>query len=125
MFDFDPQEILAQNNVEVTWWDSVVDDYGIVKKEGAVKGWGLSWKHGAIYIGPCLKHKAIEGAAIFVLLWLKGVSAQMATQLIIAYAFIESYHDAIETYSGFINNIEHFCREGHETVRGSIRIQPE
>ncbi len=125
MFDFNPEEILTQNNVEVTWCDSIVDGHEMVKTNSPIKGWGLSWEHGAIYIGPCLGRKAIEAAAIFIFLWLRGVPAQMASQLIIAYAFIDSYHDAISRYSGLINDIEHFAREGHDELRGSITVQPE
>ena len=114
MFDFNPEEILTQNNVEVTWL-----------QDCHINGWSLSWKHGTVYIGPCTEHKAREAAAIFVLLWLKGVPAQMSVQLIIAYAFIESYHDAISQYGSLINDIEHFARERHEVLRGSITVQLE
>lgn len=114
MFDFNPEEILSSNNVEVTWLSGYCKD-----------GWALTWKHGTVYIGPCTELKAQEAAAIFVLLWLKGVPAQISVQLIIAYTFIESYHDAICQYGGLINDIEHFAREGHEALRGSITVQPE
>ncbi len=114
MFDFDPEEILSRNDVEVTW------------EQGRCKsGWSLSWKHGTVYIGPCTECKAKEAAAIFVILWSKGISAQMSVQLIIAYTFVESYHDAISKYGNLINDIEHFAREEHDALRGSITIQPE
>ncbi len=111
MFDFDPEQILADNNVTVTWCDIIVDTEGR-KRKGPIRGWSLSWKHGVIYIGPCPRHKAREAAAIFVTLWLKDVPAQMAAQLIVAYAFSETYHEAIGRYST--------TREGHDNIQGSI-----
>lgn len=117
MFDFNVDLVLREHTVIVEWGAKIVDAEG-VEKPSPIPGWSLSWKHGVIYIGPCPEHKAREAAAIFVFLWLKGVPSQMASQLIIAYAFINSYHEAIDMYEGLINDIEHFTREGLENVRG-------
>lgn len=117
MFDFSFEQVLHDNEVTVEWHDKVVDSEG-VERPSAIPGWSLSWKRGVIYIGPCPEHKAREAAALFVHLWLNGISAQMASQLIVAYAFINSYQEAIDMYEGLINDIEYFTREGLDNVRG-------
>jgi hypothetical protein len=81
MFDFNPEQILRENNVLVEWDDNLTP------------GWSLSWKHGVIYIGPCCAHMARKAAAMFVYLYLKDVPAQMAANLIVCYAFIDMYRD--------------------------------
>ena len=122
MFDFDPEQILCENDVEVSWWGTIVNNEGTEKKN-PYPGWGLSWKHGVIFIGPCSKHKAREAAAIFVRLWLADIPTQMASHLIVAYAFIDSYREAVEMYAGLVNDIERFAREGEDAIRGSMRIE--
>ena len=122
MFDFDPEQILRENDVEVSWWDTLISAEHLDYKKSPYPGWGLSWKHGVIFIGPCPKHKAREAAAIFVRLWLADIPAQMASHLIVAYAFIDSYHEAIDKYEGLITNIEQFTREGLDEVRGCLRL---
>ena len=122
MFDFNFEQVLLENEVTVEWTPEFVDAEGTIRPS-PTSGWSLSWKHGVIYIGPCAKHKAREAAAIFAHLWLQGVSAQMATQLSIAYAFIDAYHEAIDMYEGLINDIEHFTRDGLDNVRSCLRIQ--
>jgi len=122
MFDFDYAQILRENEVTVEWCDTIVDTEGN-KSKSPIPGWGLTWKHGFIRIGPCTELKACEAAAIFVHLYLKGVPAQLSTQLIVAYAFIGEYREAIEMYEGLVNDIESFAREGLDNVRGSMRIE--
>lgn len=104
MFDFDANEILAKHDAEVTWWDTVVDNEGN-ESESPIPGWGLSWKDGAIYIGPCKEVKAREAAAIFIILWKKDVSAQMAAHLAVCYAFIDAYADEIGHLRNTLNDV--------------------
>lgn len=122
MFDFDYVQILRENEVTVEWCDTIVDTEGNTSKS-PIPGWGLTWKHGWIHIGPCPEQRAREAAAMFVHLYRKGVSAQLASQLIVAYAFIGEYREAIEMYKELINDIETFTREGLETLHGSMRIR--
>ena len=122
MFDFDHAQIRRENEVTVEWCDTIVDTEGN-KKKSPIPGWGLTWKHGFIHIGPCPKQRALEAAAMFVHLYLKGVSAQLSSQLIVAYAFIGGYREAIEMYEGLINDIETFTREGLDGIHGSMRIE--
>ena len=121
MFDFDAKQVLQFAKASVEWSDTVIDAKGNEKKS-PIPGWSLSWKHGVIYIGSCPEHKAREAAALFILLYLKGVDPQMASQLIVAYAFIDSYKEAVEMYEGFINDINHFTREGLDNIHGALRI---
>ena len=122
MFDFDHAQILRENEVTVEWCDTVVDTEGNTKKS-PIPGWGLSWKHGWIHIGPCPEQRACEAAAMFVHLYLKGVSAQLSSQLIVAYAFIGEYREAIEMYEGLIRDIETFTREGADAIHARMRIK--
>lgn len=121
MFDFIAGQVLQEHKADVEWSGTVIDTEGDEKKS-SIPGWSLSWKHGTIYIGPCPEHKAREAAALFILLYLKGVGAQMASQLTIAYAFIDSYKEAVEMYEGLINDIGRFTREGLDSIHGSLRI---
>lgn len=63
---WDYDAILAENSVVVEWCD----------------GWSLSWKHGTIYIGLTTETIARKAAALFVSLWLRGVSASFADKII-------------------------------------------
>lgn len=118
MFDYDMiAQTLQKNEVTVEWCDTIVDTEG--KSPGP--GWGLTWKHGFIHIGPCPEIRALEAAAMFVHLYLKGVSAQLSSHLIVSWAFIEEYREAIEMYEGLINDIETFTREGLDLIHGSMK----
>jgi len=43
--------------------------------------WGFSWKHSCIHIGQTTEIIACKVAAMFVLLWLRNVSASLADKL--------------------------------------------
>lgn len=43
--------------------------------------WAMSWKHGCMFIGPTTEIIARKAAALFVSLWLRGVSASFADKL--------------------------------------------
>ena len=115
MFDFDPEKVLRENDVKVEWSDQVVDSEGKPRTDPC-PGYYLIWKQGVIYIGNCSELKARESAAIFIHLWLNGISAQMADHLIQAYAHIERYRAAVEQYENLLNNTERFMREGVEMI---------
>jgi hypothetical protein len=59
----------------------VVDDNGNKHRAGKFAGWGFYWKHGAIHIGQCSEQIARKAAALFVSLWLRGVSASFCDKI--------------------------------------------
>lgn len=73
------------------WVDGHPDawDYKAVLRENEVTmycdpatvGWSLGWKHGTIGIGPTTGIIARKAAALFVSLWLRGVSASFADKI--------------------------------------------
>jgi len=77
MFDFDVEKVLRDNNAKVEWGDQIVDTGGNTRTSPH-PGYCLIWEQGFIHIGACSKSKARESAAIFVHLWLNGITAQMA-----------------------------------------------
>ena len=65
-------------------YDAVLREHGVeVAQEES--GWSLSWKHGCMHIGQTKWRIAREAAAVFVSLWLLGVSASMADTLMEGY----------------------------------------
>jgi hypothetical protein len=97
MFDFNSEKVLRENGAKVIWNDKVVDIITDEVLSDPFPGWNLVWKNGTIFIGNCSEHIAREVAAIFVHLWLNGISAQMADHLIQAYAHIDRWRKAVET----------------------------
>jgi len=74
------------------WKDDKYDawDYETILKEHEVTvedddSWSLSWKHGNILIGPTTEIFARKAAALFVSLWLRGISASFSTRLMDGY----------------------------------------
>ena len=65
---WDYDAVLRENGV-------VVDGNGNEHRAGEFAGWGFYWKHGAIHIGRTTEIIARKAAALFVSLWLRGVSA--------------------------------------------------
>lgn len=84
-------------NVLDDWKDDKCDawDYETVLKEHEVTvecdkddwnvDWSFSWKHGAVFIGPTREIFARKAAALFVSLWLRGISASFSTKLMDGY----------------------------------------
>ena len=58
-----------------------VDGNGNEHRAGEFAGWGLCWKHGAIHIGQTSEMIARKAAALFVSLWLRGVSASFCDKI--------------------------------------------
>jgi hypothetical protein len=79
---WDYEGILLERDVTVKKWDD--ED-----------GWGLAWKYGTIYIGEVSEVIAKKAAAVFVSLWLMGVSASFADKLMTGYImYLELQEDA-------------------------------
>ena len=78
---WDYDAVLRENGVTVEWCDTLVDGTGNEHRAGEFAGWGFYWKHGAIHIGQCSEQIARKAAALFVSLWLRGVSASFADKL--------------------------------------------
>jgi hypothetical protein len=65
--DWDYEAILTEHQVAVEW--------------DRLLGYGLSWKQGFMHIGDVPHKNARKAAALFVSLWLRGVSASFADTL--------------------------------------------
>jgi hypothetical protein len=81
---WDYEAVLRENNVTVEWCDTlvdVVDGNGNKTPAGDMASWSMSWKHGTMDIGPTTEVIARKAAALFVSLWLRGVSASFADKL--------------------------------------------
>lgn len=82
---WDYDKVLKEHEVKVSFSDMFVDGEGHVFHEPELGGWSLSWKHGTIHIGQTSAIKAKKAAALFVSLWLRGVSASFADKLMAGY----------------------------------------
>jgi hypothetical protein len=72
-------------NGEPGWdYDAVLRGHGVQVTQDE-SGWSLSWEHGCMHIGKTEWRIAREAAAVFVSLWLLGVSASMADKLMDGY----------------------------------------
>lgn len=79
---WDYEAVLVANQVTVEWSDSAVDGDGVVTKlADEWRGWSMCWKHGSMDIGNTTKVIAKKAAALFVSLWLRGISASFADHL--------------------------------------------
>jgi hypothetical protein len=78
---WDHDAVLLENEVIVEWCDTLVDGNGNEHRAGEFAGWGFYWKHGAIHIGQCSEQIARKAAALFVSLWLRGVSASFCDKI--------------------------------------------
>ena len=78
---WDYDAVLRENEVNVEWCDTLVDGNGNEHRAGEFAGWGFYWKHGAIHIGQCSEQIARKAAALFVSLWLRGVSASFCDKI--------------------------------------------
>jgi hypothetical protein len=71
---WDYDAVLRDNGV-------VVDGNGNKHRAGEFAGWSFHWKHGAIHIGRTTEIIARKAAALFVSLWLRGVSASFCDKI--------------------------------------------
>ena len=79
---WDYEAVLKENGVTVEWCDTLVDGNGNEHRAGEFAGWSFYWKHGAIHIGQTTEIIARKAAALFVSLWLRGVSASFCDKII-------------------------------------------
>lgn len=83
---WDYEAVLRDNSVTVVWCDTLVDgDGGEYPCPPDLCGWSLGWANGTIHIGQTTEVIAREGAALFVSLWLRGVSASFCDKLMDGY----------------------------------------
>lgn len=76
-------------------YDAVLRNYD-VKVERAVPvdhGYSLCWKHGTMGIGTGEETHARKAAALFVELWLRGVSASFADKLMDGFLFYTEFQE--------------------------------
>ena len=78
---WDYDAVLKENGVNVEWCDELIDGNGNKHRAGDLAGWGFSWKHGAIHIGRTTDAIARKASALFVSLWLRGVSASFCDKI--------------------------------------------
>ena len=78
---WDYEAVLRDNKAEVVWYDTV-------------DGWNFDWRHGGIFIGNTTEMIARKAAALFICLWLRGVSASFADKLMDGFIiFLERQSD--------------------------------
>lgn len=96
---WDYEAVLHDNGVTVAWGDTVVDGEGNLMPAGEFAGWDLCWKHGVIYIGRTTEVIARKAAALFVSLWLRGISASFCDKLMDGYiCFLERQENTSLTF---------------------------
>ena len=78
---WDYEAVLRDNRVTVEWSRELIDGENHIHPAGEWAGWGFYWKHGAIHIGQCVEKVARKAAALFVSLWLRGVSASFCDKI--------------------------------------------
>jgi hypothetical protein len=84
---WDYEAVLRDNEVTVTWGDTLVDGAGrTFPASPGLCGWDFSWRNGSIFIGRTSETIARKAAAIFVSLWLRHVSASLCCKLMVVYA---------------------------------------
>lgn len=77
---WDYEAVLHEHEVEVEWTDTMMSG-GCEYPSPECAGWSMGWKHGCMFIGPATEIIARKAAALFVSLWLRGVSASFADKL--------------------------------------------
>ena len=83
---WDYEEVLRENHVTVEWCDKItVDGETFQTAPPELCGWGFYWEHGSIHIGHTSEIIAHKAAALFVSLWLRGVSASFCVKLMDGY----------------------------------------
>jgi len=98
---WDYEAVLSKNEISVAWCHELTSD-GVTFTEAPpdLCGWGFYWKYGAIHIGQCNETIARKGAALFVSLWLRGVSASFCDKLMDGYiCFLERQENTSITFS--------------------------
>lgn len=80
-WEFNYNQILEENRVEVYYNDKFEGE-----RIPEFAGWSLSWAYGCMFIGSGISEGAArQAAALFVSLWLRGVTASFGDKLMIGY----------------------------------------
>lgn len=96
---WDYEAVLRENGVIVEWCDTFIDGHGNKTPAGELAGWSLRWKQGVIGIGRVTETIARKAAALFVSLYLRGVSASFADKLMDGYiGFLERQENISLTF---------------------------
>jgi hypothetical protein len=101
---WDYEAVLRDNEVLVEWCNQLTSDgETFTLAPPNLCGWGFYWKHGAIHIGQTLTPViARKAAALFVSLWLRGVSASFCDKLMDGYIiFLERQEPVPDPFSTF------------------------
>lgn len=119
---WDYEKVLTDNDVHVEWCDQLTSD-GVTYEPAPsdLCGWGFYWQYGAIHIGRTSLVIARKAAALFVSLWLRGVSASFADKLMDGFiTFLERQENPSLTFLGEVHydgwlsfrlTREHFCKQ--------------
>ena len=113
---WDYEAVLTANGVTVEWCHELTSD-GVTFTEAPpdLQGWDLLWKHGCMNIGQTTRIIARKAAALYVSLWLRGVSASFADKLMDGYiVFLERQESTSLT---FLAEIDHYEETGIPYLR--------
>ena len=97
---WDYEAILTANEVIVEWSHQLTSD-GVTFTEAPPNlcGYGFYWKHGSIHIGQTTETIARKAAALFVSLWLRGVSASFCDKLTDGYICYLEHQEATTLFT--------------------------
>lgn len=127
---WDYMQVLRDNEASVTCTTQVIDGEGqITNLPPALCGWSFSWCHGSMFIGQTSVTIARKAAALFISLWLRGVSASFADKLMDGYIIYLERQEG-KSLSFLATTFKDFCgfqnfrltREGfcNNTAMGTI-----
>lgn len=101
---WDYEAVLAENDAKIVWNDSIVNGEGNHTKCEFLAGWSLTWQHGCMFIGGTTETIARKAGALFVSLWLRGVSASFADKLMDGFVVFLERQD--ETALSFLAEVD-------------------
>jgi len=103
------EAILHNNDVTVEWQDTLVNcEDERTPAPPDLCGWGFHWKNGAIFIGQTTEAIARQAAALFVSLWLRGVSASFCDKLMDGFIIVlERQENMLLTFLGEVDYYSH------------------
>jgi hypothetical protein len=93
---WDCDAVLRDNEVVVEWCDTLIDFSGNTYPAGDHAMWNFYWSHGCIGIGRTTEEIARKAAALFVSLWLRGVSASLCDKLMAGYIDLLKREEGVE-----------------------------
>lgn len=93
---WDYEAVLTENDAKVVWSNTIVDSEGNLTTSEICAGWHFTWKYGAMFIGDVRETIARKAAAMFISLWLRGVTASFADKLMYGYlVFLERQEETV------------------------------